>query len=44
VFIEFDNEQLGKEAYEALKDNWQAYLVKGLAESPLLQKLGQTDH
>lgn len=39
VFVEFDNEQSGKKAYEALKDNCQAYLVKGLARSPLLEQV-----
>lgn len=41
VFAQFDDEKFGQKAYEALKYNWQTYLVKGLSVSPLLQKLEQ---
>ncbi len=43
VFAQFDDEQSGQKAYETLKDNWQAYFVKGLPVSPLLQKLKLAD-
>ena len=39
VFAQFDDEQSGLKAYEALKENWQAYFAKGLSVSPLIQKI-----
>lgn len=39
VFAQFDFEDAAAGAYEALKDKWNAYLVKGLNESPLFTKL-----
>lgn len=39
VFSEFDSEQAAQSAFDALKNKWQAYLVKGLNESPLHSKL-----
>ena len=41
VFIEFYDERSGKKAYEAVKENWEAYFVKGLSISPLHQILDQ---
>lgn len=39
VFGQFDSEQSALVAYQALKDRWRCYLVKGLNESPLQSKL-----
>jgi len=39
VFAEFDSEQAASEAFKALEKKWQAYLVKGVNESPLYSKL-----
>lgn len=39
VFAEFESEQAAVYAYGKLVANWQAYLVKGVNESPLYSKL-----
>ncbi len=39
VFAQFDSEEDAIAAYRSLNINWQAYLVKGVNESPLLSKL-----
>ncbi|WP_020565321.1 4-(cytidine 5'-diphospho)-2-C-methyl-D-erythritol kinase [Methylosarcina fibrata] len=39
VFAEFDSEQAASGAFRALEKKWQAYLVKGVNESPLYSKL-----
>ncbi|MGZ5050632.1 MAG: 4-(cytidine 5'-diphospho)-2-C-methyl-D-erythritol kinase [Methylobacter sp.] len=39
VFAQFDSEVAAVRAYDSLKNKWQAYLVKGLNESPLFTKL-----
>jgi 4-diphosphocytidyl-2-C-methyl-D-erythritol kinase len=40
VFAQFDSENLALEAYNSLKKSgWQAYIAKGLNESPLISKL-----
>ena len=37
VFVQFDDEQSAKRAYEDIKVDWEAYFVKGLSVSPLIQ-------
>ncbi len=39
IFAQFDSEDAAVDAYESLKDKWQAYLAKGINESPLFSKL-----
>jgi 4-diphosphocytidyl-2-C-methyl-D-erythritol kinase len=39
VFAEFDSKESALNAYQSAKGNWQAYLTKGINESPLLTKL-----
>lgn len=39
VFAQFDSESAAASAYDSLKNKWQAYLVRGLNESPLFTKL-----
>lgn len=39
VFAQFDSEILAVEAYQSLKNEWRAYLSKGVNESPLYSKL-----
>lgn len=39
VFAQFGSEAEAVNAYNSLKDKWEAYLVKGLNESPLFTKL-----
>ena len=40
VFAQFDSENLALEAYSSLKKSgWQAFIAKGLNESPLISKL-----
>jgi 4-diphosphocytidyl-2-C-methyl-D-erythritol kinase len=39
VFAQFDSEEAAVSAYRSLHKKWQAYLVKGLNESPLFSKL-----
>lgn len=42
VFAQFDSKESAYHAFESLKGKWQAYLTKGINQSPLLVKL-QTD-
>ncbi len=37
VFVQFDDEQSARNAYEDVKADWEAYFVKGLSVSPLIQ-------
>lgn len=39
VFAQFDSEVEAVKAYDALKNNWQVYMAKGINKSPLLTKL-----
>jgi 4-diphosphocytidyl-2-C-methyl-D-erythritol kinase len=39
VFAQFDSEKAASSAYQSLQKKWQAYLVKGVNESPLFSKL-----
>ncbi|MGZ4982360.1 MAG: 4-(cytidine 5'-diphospho)-2-C-methyl-D-erythritol kinase, partial [Methylobacter sp.] len=39
VFAQFDSEKTASNAYRSLQKKWQAYLVKGVNESPLFSKL-----
>ncbi|MGZ4980929.1 MAG: 4-(cytidine 5'-diphospho)-2-C-methyl-D-erythritol kinase [Methylobacter sp.] len=39
VFAQFDSEKAAASAYQSLQKKWQAYLVKGVNESPLFSKL-----
>ncbi|MFA5018771.1 MAG: 4-(cytidine 5'-diphospho)-2-C-methyl-D-erythritol kinase [Methylobacter sp.] len=39
VFAQFDSEEAAVSAYRSLQKKWQAYLVKGVNESPLFSKL-----
>jgi 4-diphosphocytidyl-2-C-methyl-D-erythritol kinase len=39
VFAQFDSEKAAASAYQSLHKKWQAYLVKGVNESPLFSKL-----
>jgi 4-diphosphocytidyl-2-C-methyl-D-erythritol kinase len=39
IFAQFDSEDAAVDAYKSLKDKWQAYLAKGINESPLFSKL-----
>jgi len=39
VFAEFDSKELAEQAYEALSDDWQVYLTKGMNRSLLFDKL-----
>ncbi|MBF6648104.1 4-(cytidine 5'-diphospho)-2-C-methyl-D-erythritol kinase [Methylobacter sp. BlB1] len=39
IFAQFDSEDTAVYAYKSLKDKWQAYLAKGVNESPLFSKL-----
>jgi len=39
VFAQFDSEKTAASAYQSLQKKWQAYLVKGVNESPLFSKL-----
>ena len=39
VFAQFDSEKAAASAYESLQGKWQAYLVRGINESPLFSKL-----
>lgn len=39
VFAQFDSEEAAANAYRSLRKKWQAYMVKGLNESPLFSKL-----
>jgi 4-diphosphocytidyl-2-C-methyl-D-erythritol kinase len=39
VFAEFDSERAASSAFNALEKKWQAYLVKGVNESPLYSRL-----
>lgn len=39
VFAEFDSELAAQSAFDALKEEWQVYLVRGVNESPLYSKL-----
>ncbi|MGZ5044504.1 MAG: 4-(cytidine 5'-diphospho)-2-C-methyl-D-erythritol kinase [Methylobacter sp.] len=39
VFAQFDSEKAASNAYRSLQKKWQAYLVKGVNESPLFSKL-----
>ncbi len=39
VFVQFDDEQSGKSAFEDIRTDWEAYFVKGLQVSPLIQML-----
>jgi 4-diphosphocytidyl-2-C-methyl-D-erythritol kinase len=38
VFAQFDSEKTAASAYQSLQRKWQAYLVKGVNESPLFSK------
>lgn len=40
VFVQFDDEPSAKIAYEGIKADWEAYFVKGLPVSPLIQMVG----
>jgi 4-diphosphocytidyl-2-C-methyl-D-erythritol kinase len=39
VFAEFDSKELAREAYNALSQEWRVYLVRGLNNSPLIDRL-----
>lgn len=39
VFAQFDSEVVAANAYRSLQGKWQAYLAKGINESPLFSKL-----
>jgi 4-diphosphocytidyl-2-C-methyl-D-erythritol kinase len=39
VFAQFDSEKAATNAYQSLQKKWQAYIVKGVNESPLFSKL-----
>jgi 4-diphosphocytidyl-2-C-methyl-D-erythritol kinase len=41
VFVQFDAEAVAKEAMEALQNNWEVYLAKGLNESPLHREVAK---
>ena len=41
VFAQFSSKEKAEFAYDALKGNWLAYLVKGVNQSPLYEKLKQ---
>jgi 4-diphosphocytidyl-2-C-methyl-D-erythritol kinase len=44
VFAEFESEQAAANAYASLSNRWQAYLVRGVNESPLYSRLRAGDY